>query len=107
MGINLAQYPENVEYPATSLAALGVVDVTPAQALDRLAAAFDARIRQWRDVQGFAAIRQAWLARAAGLGGPIIVRLAAETFEEPLAPPAPDGPLGWRLSQGQTSHQQS
>lgn len=104
MGINLAQHPENVEFPATSLAALGVVDVTPAQALERLAAAFDARIRQWRNVQGFAAIRQAWLARAAGLGGPIIVRLSDETFEGVFESLAPDGALEVRLSSGTLRH---
>jgi BirA family biotin operon repressor/biotin-[acetyl-CoA-carboxylase] ligase len=100
MGINLAQYPDNVEFPATSLAALGVPGVTPAQALERLAAAFDVRIRQWRDVQGFAAIREAWLARAAGLGGPITVRLADETFEGTFEGLAPDGALEVRLPSG-------
>ncbi|MCE9651397.1 MAG: biotin--[acetyl-CoA-carboxylase] ligase [Parvibaculum sp.] len=100
MGINLAQHPDNVEFPATSLAALGVPGVAPAQALERLAAAFDARLRQWRDVRGFAAIREAWLARAAGLGGPITVRLADETFEGTFEGLAPDGALEVRLPSG-------
>ncbi|KAB7739289.1 biotin--[acetyl-CoA-carboxylase] ligase [Parvibaculum sedimenti] len=102
IGINLAQYPEGVEYPATSLAALGVTDVTPDDALERLAAAFDRRIRQWRDVQGFAAIREAWLARAAGLGGSITVRLADETFDGVFAGLAPDGALEVRTASGET-----
>jgi BirA family biotin operon repressor/biotin-[acetyl-CoA-carboxylase] ligase len=100
MGINLAQHPDNVDYPAISLAALGQSDVTPADALTALASAFDVRIRQWRDVQGFAATREAWLARAAGLGGPITVRLADETFTGTFEGLAADGALEVRLDDG-------
>jgi BirA family biotin operon repressor/biotin-[acetyl-CoA-carboxylase] ligase len=100
MGINLARHPDNVEYPATSLAALGVADVRPMDALGALATAFEARIRQWRDVQGFAAIREAWLARAAGLGGAITVRLADETFTGTFEGLAPDGALEVRTDGG-------
>jgi BirA family biotin operon repressor/biotin-[acetyl-CoA-carboxylase] ligase len=100
MGVNLMQHPDNVEFPATSLAALGIADVTPGAALERLAIAFDTRIRQWRDVQGFAAIRKAWLARAAGLGDPITVRLADETFDGVFVGLAPDGALEVRLASG-------
>jgi BirA family biotin operon repressor/biotin-[acetyl-CoA-carboxylase] ligase len=101
MGINLAHHPENVDYPATSLAGLGIGDVTPMAALEVLAFAFDRRIRQWRDVQGFAAIREAWLARAAGLGGPITVRLADETIEGTFSGLAADGALELRLASGE------
>ena len=100
MGINLAQHPDNVEFPATSLAALGVTGVTPADALTALAAAFDARIREWRDVQGFAAIRESWLARAQGLGGPITVRLSDETFTGTFEGLAQDGALEVRDERG-------
>ncbi|MDO8423775.1 MAG: biotin--[acetyl-CoA-carboxylase] ligase [Parvibaculum sp.] len=100
MGINLAQHPDNVEFPATSLAALGVSGVTPSDALSALAAAFDARIALWRDVQGFAAIREAWLARAAGLGGSITVRLSDETFTGTFEGLAADGSLEVRLPDG-------
>ena len=101
IGINLAHHPDMVEFPATSLAALGVPDVTPEQALEVLAAAFDRRMRQWRDVQGFAAIREAWLLRAAGLGGPITVRLADETFEGVFVGLAADGALDVRMASGE------
>ena len=100
MGINLATHPDNTEYPATSLAALGVSGVTPADALAALAAAFDTRLAQWRDVQGFAAIREAWLARAAGLGGPITVRLSDETFTGTFEGLAADGALEVRMADG-------
>lgn len=102
IGVNLAHHPDEVEFPATSLAALGVPDVTPENALEHLAAAFDRRFRQWREVEGFAAIREAWLARAAGLGGPIWVRLADETFQGVFTGLAPDGALEVRLASGET-----
>ncbi|MES1990801.1 MAG: biotin--[acetyl-CoA-carboxylase] ligase [Pseudomonadota bacterium] len=100
MGINLAQHPDNVEFPATSLNALGVTGVTPSDALTALAAAFDIRIRQWRDVQGFAVIREAWLAHAQGLGGPITVRLSDETFTGTFEGLALDGALEVRDERG-------
>ncbi|MFZ3034470.1 MAG: biotin--[acetyl-CoA-carboxylase] ligase [Parvibaculum sp.] len=100
IGINLAQFPDNVDYPATSLAALGEAGITPDDALAALASAFDKRIAQWRDVQGFAAIREAWLQRAAGLGGPITVRLADETFSGTFEGLAIDGSLEVRLDDG-------
>lgn len=100
IGINLAQYPDKVEFPATSLAALGIPDVTPMDALERLAAAFDRRLGEWCDVQGFAAIRDAWLARAGGLGETIVVRLADESFEGTFVGLAADGALEVRTPSG-------
>jgi BirA family biotin operon repressor/biotin-[acetyl-CoA-carboxylase] ligase len=99
VGVNIVAHPDNVEYPATSLAALGITDVTPAYALKWLATTFSLRIAQWREL-GFAEIREAWLARAAGLGGPITVRLADETFEGTFEGLAPDGALEVRLPSG-------
>nr|RAV91512.1 biotin--[acetyl-CoA-carboxylase] ligase [Aerococcus mictus] len=104
IGVNLAYHPENVEYAATSLAALGLGDISPMDGLEALATAFDRRIRQWRDVQGFAAIREAWLVRAAGLGGPITVRLSDETIEGTFSGLAPDGALELRLASGEIRH---
>jgi BirA family biotin operon repressor/biotin-[acetyl-CoA-carboxylase] ligase len=59
--------------------------VTPAALLTRLARAMQARLEQWDLGAGFAATRADWLARAAGLGSDIVVRLPdrelAGTFE--------------------------
>jgi len=74
IGINCAHHPEGTPYPASDLAAAGV-QVTPEQLLDALAACMQTRLEQWRHGEGFAPIREAWLARAAGLGEPIKVRL--------------------------------
>ena len=80
IGINLAHFPEGTEFPATSLAALGVVPPTSEAALTVLAA----RFAHWQGVwekQGFEPVRTAWLARAGGLGLPIRARLPHEETE--------------------------
>ena len=74
IGVNLAHHPEGTEFPAISLAALGATLPSPKQALDVLAVHFT----EWHDIwamQGFAPVRDAWLARAAHLGHRIRARL--------------------------------
>jgi BirA family biotin operon repressor/biotin-[acetyl-CoA-carboxylase] ligase len=80
VGVNLAAHPEGTEFPATSLAAEGVRPPEPGPALTMLAHAFDDWFTRWR-AYGFAPIREAWLNRAAGLGGPIVARLSDRTLE--------------------------
>lgn len=74
IGINLAAHPPDTEFPATSLPALGVTAPSPEDGLLHLAAGFAKWYDIWR-VEGFAPIRDAWLARAAGLGTRIRARL--------------------------------
>jgi BirA family biotin operon repressor/biotin-[acetyl-CoA-carboxylase] ligase len=71
MGLNVAQAPAGTPYPAAALGE-GNPAITLEAALLAYANAFLARYRIWR-AEGFAPIRQAWLAGAAGLGGPIAV----------------------------------
>ncbi|MEP6828946.1 MAG: biotin--[acetyl-CoA-carboxylase] ligase [Rhizomicrobium sp.] len=84
IGINLAHHPDDTEFPATSLAGLGVNVPLADDALAALATGFAKWYDVWR-AQGFEAIREAWLARAMGLGARIRARLATEersgTFE--------------------------
>lgn len=77
IGINLAAHPEGLEFPATSLRALGATVPPPDDALLHLAAHFARWYEAWT-ANGFAALRDAWLARAAGLGQRIRARLAQE-----------------------------
>ncbi len=77
IGMNLAHFPPETEFPATSLAALGVAIPSATAALTQLAAHF----AKWYDVwmtNGFSPIQDAWLARAAGLGTRIRARLTHE-----------------------------
>ena len=101
MGVNLATHPEGMEYPATSLAAMGAGSVTPEDALSALDASFTHWLGVWRGQHGFAAIREAWLKRAEGIGAAVTVRLYSETLEGTFEGLAPDGALQLRLAGGE------
>ena len=77
IGVNLAAFPDDVELPATSLAVQGILPPAPRDALLDLAAAFAKWYEVWR-TQGFSPVREAWLARASGLGSRVRARLARE-----------------------------
>jgi BirA family transcriptional regulator, biotin operon repressor / biotin---[acetyl-CoA-carboxylase] ligase len=69
IGVNIASHPPDTEMPATSLGPA----VTPATML----AAICRHFLSWHDIwrtQGFTPLREAWLARAHGLGSDIRVR---------------------------------
>lgn len=70
IGVNCLATPQLTAYPATSLLQEGF-QLTPRDVLPALADAFARRLQIWNCGHGFAAIRQAWLARAAGLGAEI------------------------------------
>lgn len=74
IGVNLASFPETSEYPATSLAAAGAAPVALEALLQAVARSFYFWYERWL-LHGFAPLREAWLARARGLGRPIRVRL--------------------------------
>jgi BirA family transcriptional regulator, biotin operon repressor / biotin---[acetyl-CoA-carboxylase] ligase len=76
MGINVRWHPGPAEaqFPATSLAAEGAVNLDPAGLLVVLAPLFLDKLARWRE-QGFAAVRQEWLRRAFGLHQVMNVRL--------------------------------
>jgi BirA family biotin operon repressor/biotin-[acetyl-CoA-carboxylase] ligase len=75
--MNLAHFPPDTEFPATSLAAVGVSVPSPSAALVQLAAHFAKWYDTWM-TNGFSPIQDAWLARAAGLGTRIRARLTHE-----------------------------
>jgi BirA family biotin operon repressor/biotin-[acetyl-CoA-carboxylase] ligase len=79
-GVNVTAHPpeDAVETPATSLQSLGV-KVDAATVLERYVAGFAHWLAVWT-ADGFAPVREAWLAHAAGLGQPVRVRLAKETI---------------------------
>ena len=67
MGLNIAHAPEGTPYPVTALARHGG-GVTPRECLDVLDRSLAHWLARWREGQGFAEIRENWLAHAAGLG---------------------------------------
>jgi BirA family biotin operon repressor/biotin-[acetyl-CoA-carboxylase] ligase len=74
IGVNIASFPEESEYPATSLAAAGAAPVALEAVLEAVARGCHFWYERWL-AEGFAPLRAAWLARARGLGEPIRVRL--------------------------------
>jgi BirA family biotin operon repressor/biotin-[acetyl-CoA-carboxylase] ligase len=100
IGVNLAHAPEDVERPATSLAAhLSGPSPTPLEALDVLSSAME----RWRglwEAGGFAPIAEAWTVRAHGLGERCEARLPTETVEGVAEGLDADGALRLRLADG-------
>jgi len=74
IGVNVVAYPEDLPYPATSLHALGAACDAETLFL-ALSDAWNENARLWDDGRGLAAVRRRWLARAAGLGGEVAVRI--------------------------------
>jgi BirA family biotin operon repressor/biotin-[acetyl-CoA-carboxylase] ligase len=79
-GINLASHPEDLPQPAISLAAYGM-EVTPAEALEVLAATTHDWLARWGEGSCFPTIRRAWLDRAGPAGRPLRVKIDGEDTE--------------------------
>lgn len=77
IGVNVVAYPADTPYPATSLAKLGATCDAEALFL-ALSDAWVDVARSWNGGMGLDAIRRLWLARAAGLGGEVAVRVDGE-----------------------------
>ncbi|MDE2229216.1 MAG: biotin--[acetyl-CoA-carboxylase] ligase [Alphaproteobacteria bacterium] len=92
VGVNLVAHPAYTEFPATSLQAATAETVTPEAFLAALAPALLLWYERWRD-EGFAALRQAWLERAAGIGQDLRARLPGETLTGRFAGLDDDGML--------------
>jgi BirA family biotin operon repressor/biotin-[acetyl-CoA-carboxylase] ligase len=98
-GINLVWYPSDSEFPATSLLALNARPPPPREALTALAASWSEWYRVW-EASGFLPIREAWLARAEGLGHRIRARLPGEEATGVFEGIDHDGALVLREQQG-------
>ncbi len=79
VGINLLLSPKDSEFPATSVAEQRLGDIEPVAMLEAFCRAFDNWESRWR-LDGFASVRAAWRAAAAGRGQPIRVRLESDTL---------------------------
>jgi len=91
-GINLANHPEDLPQPAVSLAAYGMT-VTPADALEVLAATTHDWLTRWGEGNSFPSIRRAWLDRAGPAGRALRVKINGEDREGVYAGLDADGAL--------------
>jgi len=100
MGVNLAHAPENVDRPATSIAAHlkagEAAPPSPTEALTVLSDAFVRHAAAWMRA-GFAPLRDEWLKGAAGIGQACVARLDRETVEGVAEGLDGDGALLLRL----------
>ncbi|WP_395450959.1 biotin--[acetyl-CoA-carboxylase] ligase [Aminobacter sp. UC22_36] len=74
IGVNVVAHPTDVPYPATSLASLGAGADAETLFL-ALSDAWSENEHIWAGGRGLASIRKRWLARAAGLGSEVAVRI--------------------------------
>lgn len=98
-GVNLAAAPRGTPYPATSLAAEGAAEITPANMLAAYVRRFAVWWRRWQD-NGFVPVREAWLSRAVGLGAAVQVRLERDTLEGRFVDLGADGALMLDMAEG-------
>ena len=98
VGVNIVAFPDDLPYPATSLAASGG-RCDAAGLLGGFARHFLPLYRTWEQ-DGFATLRAAWLARARGFGGPVTVRLDQATLEGRFAALDGQGALLLEMADG-------
>ena len=80
LGVNVASFPEDTEFPATSLRFEGCPpEVTEVALLEAFGKHFLTWVNRWLE-EGFAPIRKGWRNHAQGLGEETRVRLAREEF---------------------------
>jgi BirA family biotin operon repressor/biotin-[acetyl-CoA-carboxylase] ligase len=77
IGVNCVSHPAETDYPATDLAAAGA-EVTAESLFTMLSAKMLGRLAQWNAGEHFSTIRADWLARAAGRGERLRLRLAED-----------------------------
>jgi len=99
-GINLAHHPENLPQPAISLAAYDLT-VTPAEALQVLAATTHEWLQRWAEGATFPTIRRAWLDRAGPTGRPLVVKLNGVETEGTYAGLDSEGALRLKTADGE------
>jgi BirA family biotin operon repressor/biotin-[acetyl-CoA-carboxylase] ligase len=101
-GVNCTSHPEDLPYPASDLSALGL-----ACGAEDVLEALSLYVLRWLDIwargEGFPQIRSAWLAHAAGLGGPIRVSVGSEMLNGIFRSIDLQGRLVMALAQGERS----
>ena len=100
IGVNCANAPEGLPYPATSLGVALGAPAPPDLLFPHLQRCFESNLARWARGAGFAAIRESWLASAAGVGGPIIVNRGGVSYQGRFAGVDPTGRLRLERADG-------
>ncbi len=99
-GVNVGSHPSDTNYAATDLNALSKSPI----ALESVLELFLEKLFMWRNrwfAEGIAPVRCAWIERAAGLGGPIVVRLPNQEISGCFKDMDVDGALVLELPNGE------
>lgn len=99
VGINVATHPEGTATAAADLAELGAPGLEVGEVLQAFARHFMIWAARWVE-DGFGPVRQAWLARAKGLGEAIVVANEASRWEGRFADLDERGALVLELPDG-------
>jgi BirA family biotin operon repressor/biotin-[acetyl-CoA-carboxylase] ligase len=99
IGINIASSPAQSRWPATHIGALTANPPSPDALAANLGRALDHWAKIW-DAEGFPPIREAWMAHAIGIGGPMLLRTAQEETEGRFMDLEMDGTLLMALPDG-------
>ena len=102
IGINCASHPLETDYPATDLACAGM-RIAPGMLFSPLSLNMIGRLAQWNRGEGFSAVRCDWIARAAGIGEEVRVRLSDRELSGRFEALDDDGALVLRLAGGGTA----
>ena len=81
IGVNCRSHPADLPYPAAHLSGIAGCDVSPTDLHPLLDRAIMSWIQRWDRGRHFTIVRDAWLASAAGRGGPVKVALLNRTVE--------------------------
>jgi BirA family biotin operon repressor/biotin-[acetyl-CoA-carboxylase] ligase len=100
IGVNVVSAPTNLPYPATALAALGIL-ADAAGVFHALSDAWAGIERLWDGGRGFPKIRELWLGRAAGVGEEVVVKVGGEVLRGAFDTIDGEGRLVIREPQGQ------
>lgn len=98
VGLNVAHYPGETAFPATSLHEEGATEVSVETLLEAFARHFQSWVNRWLD-DGFAPVRHAWRENAVGLGESVHVRLPNSELEGVFEDIDADGALLLRCGQ--------
>ena len=102
-GINLMHAPPDTPYPVTALARHGTIPGIES-ILPMLDARLSSRLAIWNEGRGFAAIRSAWMERAAGLNGKAVAKIGEKEVRGTFRGLAADGTLILELADGTQKH---
>lgn len=92
IGLNLAHHPDIADRPATDLGAHGAA-IAPIKLLPSLDQSMQEWISKWESGQGFAAVREAWLARSLPPGTGLTVNSGQIALTGAFAGLDPEGAL--------------